>query len=175
MTNNPKAFFRILAALLLILAVSMPAISIAASKAKKKPVAAGTPVYSANSAALFRALRFAVYEKGTGLVSDVSGMFDSKTQKITLKCQLKNQTQKEIHAARGTLRFTTFFGETIGDIYLETTAAIPPGQAVGINWTLGTERLNKAAFEKLKKMKLDQMRQIWMPRMIVFTDGTTLQ
>jgi hypothetical protein len=171
--------FRFAAALGLTLLVAMPAFSATTAKAqakKKKPsLASSAPNVSPNANAMFRALQFAVYEKGTGLVSDVSGLFDSKTQKITLKCQLKNRTQKEIHAVRGTLRFSTFFGETIGDIYLETTATIPPGQTAGVNWTVGTERLNKAAFEKIKKMKLDQMKQIWMPRMIVFTDGTTLQ
>jgi hypothetical protein len=177
--NKPLFSFRLLAVLGLTLLVSAPVFSATVTKAKakkKKPASAtSAPTVSPNSNTMFRALQFRVYEKGTGLVSDVSGMFDSKTQKITLKCQLKNQTPKEIHAVRGTLRFSTFFGETIADVYLETTAAIPPGQSAGVNWTLGTERLSTASFEKLKKMKLEEMRQIWMPRMIVFSDGSALQ
>ena len=144
-----------------------------AKKAKKTP----TPVPAAapNLAAMNKALRFWVYEKSTDVVSDVSGIFDSKAQKITLKCELKNQTRKEIHGVRGTLRFTTFFGETIADITVESTTAIPPGETIGVNWDVPTNRLSPAAFDKLKKADLNQIKQVWYPRMVVFTDGTALK
>lgn len=134
-----------------------------------------TPSASPNLAAMQKALRFWVYDKNTDVVSDVSSLFDSKSQKVTLKCELKNQTGKEIHGVRGTLRFTTFFGETIADIYIEYAEAIPPGQVVGVDWDVPTNRLSPEAFEKLKKTKLDQVKQVWIPRMIVFTDGTVLK
>ncbi len=122
-----------------------------------------------------KVLRFWVYEKSTDVVNDVTGLFDSKTQKITLKCELKNLTGREIHGARGTLRFTTFFGEKIADIFIETTAAIPPGQVIGVIWNIPTDRLDPEVFDKLKKTKLEQMKQVWYPSMIAFTDGTILK
>jgi hypothetical protein len=134
-----------------------------------------TPAFSSDQAVLSKALRFWVYEKTTDVVNDVTGLFDSKAQKITLKCELKNLTDREIHGVRGTLRFTTFFGDKIADISIETTAAIPPGQVIGVNWNVPTDRLNPEVFEKLKKTKLDQMKQIWYPSMIAFTDGSILK
>ncbi len=133
------------------------------------------PSVSPNLAVMQKALRFWVYEKSTDVISDVSGLFDSKSQKITLKCELKNKTGQEIHGVRGILRFTTLFGEEIADIYIESTDAIPPGQVIGVNWDVPTDRLTPDAFDKLKKAKLDQIKQTWYPRMIVFTDGTILK
>jgi hypothetical protein len=134
-----------------------------------------TPVFASDQAVLSKALRFWVYEKTTDVVNDVTGLFDSKAQKITLKCGLKNLTDREIHGVRGTLRFSTFFGEKIADISIETTAAIPPGRVIGVNWNVPTDRLSPEVFEKLKKTKLDQMKQVWYPSMIAFTDGTVLK
>src|SRR5581483_5656729 len=108
----------------------------------------------------------------TDVVNDVTGIFDNKSQKITLKCELKNQTTKEIHGVRGTIRFTTYFGDVIADVYIETQLPILPGQVLGVNWDVPTGRLTPEAFEKLKKAKMEQMKQVWYPRMIVFTDGT---
>jgi hypothetical protein len=139
----------------------------------KTPAPSAKP--SPNLAAMQKALKFWVYEKGGDVVSDVSGIFDNKTQKIILKCELKNLTAKEIHGVRGTIRFTTYFGDVIADLYVETPLAIPAGETIGVNWTIGTDRLSKTAFEKLNKAKLDQVKQIWYPRMIVFSDGTVLK
>lgn len=143
-----------------------------AKKSKKTPTS--TPVAS-NQPAMQKALRFYVYEKSTDVVNDVTGIFDNKAQKITLKCELKNQTGKEIHGVRGVLRFTTQFYEIVADISIESTAAIAPGQVIGVNWDVPTDRLKPEAFDKLKKAKLEDLRQVWMPTMIAFTDGTVLK
>jgi hypothetical protein len=145
------------------------------SKTKVTPTATPVPKQSPNLAAMQKALRFWVYEKSSDVVNDVTGLFDNKSQKITLKCELKNQTAKEIHGVRGTLRFTTYFGDVIADVYIETQLPIPPGQVLGVNWDVPTNRLTPEAFEKLKKAKMEQMKQVWYPRMIVFTDGTALK
>jgi hypothetical protein len=152
-------------------------VSPALAKKKKTPTPTPTavPRISPNLAVMQKSLRFYVYEKSTDVVSDVSGLFDYKAQKITLKCELKNQTGKEIHGVRGTLRFTTLFGEYIADVYIESTTILPPGEVVGINWDVPTDRLSADAFDKLKQAKLDQIKQTWYPRMIVFTDGTVLK
>lgn len=146
------------------------------SKTKTKAKPTLTPVAaSSNQAVMQKALRFWVYEKSSDVVNDVTGIFDNKTQKIALKCELKNQTQKEIHGVRGVLRFTTQFHETVADISIESTVAIAPGQVVGVNWDVPTDRLKPEAFDKLKKAKLEDLRQVWFPTMIAFTDGTVLK
>jgi hypothetical protein len=147
-----------------------------AHAAAKKTKKTSTPVVApSNQAAMQKALRFWVYEKNSDVVSDVTGIFDNKSQKITLKCELKNQTGKEIHGVRGTLRFTTQFHETVADISIESTAAIAPGQVIGVNWDVPTDRLKPEAFEKLKKAKLEDLRQVWIPTMVAFTDGSVLK
>jgi len=164
-----KLFFLICSTLI----VTAPVL--AKTKVKIQPTATPLPKAAPNMAAMQKALRFWVYEKNVDVVNDVTGMFDNKAQKITLKCELKNQTAKEIHGVRGTLRFTTYFGDVIADIYIETQLPIPPGQVIGVKWDVPTERLKPEAFEKLKKAKMDQLKQVWYPRMVVFTDGTILK
>ncbi|HJT24840.1 MAG TPA: hypothetical protein VJ873_09700 [bacterium] len=164
-----------LMALLLVFSTTLPAFAKKKVKTSLTPTPVPVAKASANLALMQKALRFYVYEKGSDVVSDVSGMFDSKAQKITLKCELKNQTKKEIHGVRGTLRFTTLFGEYIADVYIESTAVLPPGEVVGVNWDVPTERLKPEAFDKLKKAKLEEIKQAWYPSMIVFTDVTVLK
>ncbi len=167
--RNKSLFFLFIS--LAALTVMAPVFTQRAKAAQTTP----TPAVSPNLALMKKALRFWVYEKSTDVISDVSGLFDSKAQKITLKCELKNQTGREIHGVRGVVRFTTLFGEEIADIYIESTDAIPPGQVIGVNWDIPTDRLSPDAFDKLKKAQLDKVRQIWYPRTIVFTDGTVLK
>jgi hypothetical protein len=116
-----------------------------------------------------------VYEKSGDVVSDVSGIFDEKSKKITLKCGLKNLSKKEVHAVRGTLRFSTYFGDLIADLSVETVAAIPPGETLAVQWTVGPERMSKTAFETLQKTKLDQLKINWIPSVIAFSDGSMLK
>jgi hypothetical protein len=158
---------------ILLLSAALWAVTFSTSTAKKAK-ATPAPVAS-KKAALAGAVQFWAYDKGADIVSDVSGIFDQKAQKISLKCELKNRTSKEIHGVRGTVRFSTYFGETIADIYVETDAPIRPGEIIGVNWTVGTDRLAPGAFEKFKNTKLDKMKQVWVPRVIVFSDGTVLK
>jgi len=151
------------------------AILLTAGMARADGTPAPSPKVSPNLAVMQKALRFWVYDKLTDVVNDVTGIFDSKTQKITLKCELKNQTAKEIHGVRGILRFTSYFGDVIADIYVETQLPIPPGQTIGVNWDVPTSRLSPQAFDQLKKAKMEQLKQVWYPRMVVFTDGTILK
>jgi hypothetical protein len=143
-----------------------------AKKSKKTPTPAPA---TSNLAAMQKAVRFNVYEKSSDVVNDVTGIFDNKAQKIILKCELRNDTKKEIHGVRGILRFTTQFHETVADIFIETSAALAPGKLVGINWEVPTDRLKPEAFEALKKAKLEDLRQVWIPSMVAFSDGTFLK
>jgi hypothetical protein len=143
--------------------------------AKEKTTPTPTPVVSPNMAAMNKVLKFWVYEKGGDVVGDVGGIFDPKMKTVILKCGLMNLTKKDIRGVRGVLRFTTLFGEYICDISLETTAAVPAGQRVSIEWKAGSDRFTPEGLQKFQKLKLEEMRQIWYPRMVVFTDGETLK
>ena len=161
---------------LLLLAVFLAVVSSPKEvKAKKKPTPTPTVVESRRLAAMRKAVQVYAYEKGTDVVSDVTGIFDQKSQKVNLKCEFKNLSKKDIHGVRGILRFTTIFGDFITDQSLESTAVIAPGQVISISWDIPSERFTGNSMETFKKLKLDQMKQIWYPRMIVFTDGTTLK
>jgi hypothetical protein len=147
-------------------------------KVKKNPTPTPSPISSAspaNTVAMNKALKFWIYEKGGDVVGDVVGLVDQKEKKVVLKCGLMNLTKKDIRGVRGIVRFTTLFGEYIGDISLETTALVPAGQRVSIEWKAGADRFTPTGLEKFQKLKLDEMRQIWYPRMVVFTDGETLK
>jgi hypothetical protein len=86
-----------------------------------------------------------------------------------------NLTKKDIRGVRGIMRFTTLFGEYIGDLSLETTALVPAGQRVSIEWKAGADRFTPEGLQKFQKLKLEEMRQTWYPRMVVFTDGTMIK
>lgn len=147
-----------------------------AAKLKKPLLPKPTPAaVSPRTAAMNKALKFWVYEKGGEFIADVGGIFDEKMKKMVIKCGLMNLTKKDIRGVRGVVRFTTLFGEHVGDISLETTASVPAGQRVSIEWKAGADRFTPEGLKKFEKLKLEEMRQIWVPRMIVFTDGTTLK
>ncbi len=131
--------------------------------------AASSPVPSAK---LTKYLKLWAYEKGDDFIGTVGGIFDENRKKIVLKCALKNLTGKEIHGVRGVLRFTTLFGEYICDWTLESTTVVPPGETAGVDWKAGIERFTKKGLATFEKLKLGEMRQIWYPSMIVFSDGT---
>jgi hypothetical protein len=130
---------------------------------------------SSKMASMQKVLRVWVFEKGGDFVGDVGGIFDQKRKVVILKCGLKNQTKKNIRGVRGVLRFTTLFGEYLCDLSLETTAAVPAGQSVSVEWKVGSERFTEEALKKFEKLKLEEMRQLWYPTTIAFTDGTILK
>ena len=148
-----------------------------AKNKKTKVTPTSTPIVqpSPNMAAMNQALKFWVYEKSGELVGDVMGMVDPKEKKVVLKCGLMNLTKKDIRGVRGFLRFTTLFGEYIGDVSLETTELVPAGQRVSVEWKAGADRFTPEGLQKFQKLKLEEMRQLWYPRMVVFTDGTMLK
>ena len=169
-----RNFFRL--GLILALGFLVPGLSAAAAKkasTKKTP----TPVSKAkpNTEAMRKALQFWVFEKGGEFVGDVLGVVDYKEKKIILKCGLKNLTRKNIRGVRGMVRFTTLFGEYIADLPLESTASVPAGRSISVEWTAKGERFSKAGFDKFQKLKLEEMRALWYPTAVVFTDGTMLR
>jgi len=141
--------------------------------AAKEPSKAST--LKPNTAAMQKALRLWVFEKGGEFVGDVLGVVDYKEKKIVLKCGLKNSTKKDIRGVRGVLRFTTLFGEYIGDLSLEFTDKVPAGRSVTVEWKAEGKRFSKQGFEKFQKLKLEEIKQLWYPTAVVFTDGTMMK
>jgi hypothetical protein len=128
-----------------------------------------------NTAAMQKALKLWVFEKGGEFVGDALGLVDYKEKKFILKCGLKNNTKKDIQGVRGVLRFTTLFGEYIGDLSLEFTDKVPAGRSVSVEWKAEGKRFSKQGFEKFQKLKLSEMKQLWYPTAVVFADGTMLK
>ena len=145
------------------------------AKAKKKAKPTPAPASTANIAAMTKVFSLKAYEKGGEFIGDVVGIVDSKSKKVVLKCNLTNLSTREIHGARGVLRFTTLFGDYIGDLSLETTAIVPPRSTISVEWKAGAERFSEEGMKIFQKLKLEQMRQLWYPTMVVFSDGTILK
>ncbi len=117
-----------------------------------------------------------VYEKNTGTVAKVKGVFKKTSQTIDVKCGFLNRTQKNIRALRGTMRFTTFFNEPIFDMPLEAVMPITPGERAGMTWKLKREHFaSDEAYDKFRKSPLEKMKVQWVPSAIAFEDGTMLQ
>ena len=157
-------------ALISLLMGAGPSLSLAGTKAA--PASKGP---SPNLGAMQKSLKLWVYEKGGEFIGDVVGIVDQKEKKVVLKCGLKNLTRKQIHGVRGIIRFTTLFNEYIGDISVESTASIPAGQSISMEWKAGADRFSPEGLKKFQKLKLEEMRQLWYPSMIVFEDGTMLK
>ena len=153
---------------LLLVALLLPIVGMAKTKAKTAP--------QAQTNRLTRAVKVWAYSKDMGAASKVKNVFKKDAPTITVKMGFQNLSGKEIRASRGILRFTTFFGEGIYDLSWEAVMPIAPGQSASMEWKL--KRANFAsdeAFEKFKKTPLDKMQQTWWPTVVVFADGTRLK
>jgi hypothetical protein len=128
-------------------------------------------INSPNQAALANAFQITAYEKSF----EPLGVAGQNHQEVDLRCVLKNLSEKEIHGVRGILQFTTLSGANITRQALESTAVIVPGQSISYTWKIPSDRFTAKGLKKFKNLKLDQMRQVWYPRMIVFTDGSILK
>ena len=142
--------------------------------AKSKSVSKVKKTTASNK--LVSLLQVKPYEKVLGTVSQVKGVFQKSARTVTLRCSLLNRTKQEIRAVRGTLRFTTYFGEPIYDLSLEAVRPFPPGQQVPMEWKLKRERFTSdETFKIFTDTPLDKMRVVWYPSVLVLADGTTLK
>lgn len=113
--------------------------------------------------------------KDLDAASKVKGVFKKASRTVSLKCQLLNQGAKPLGALRGTLRFTSYFGDLIGDLSVEVVAPVAPGQSVTTTWKIKRERFSSdEAFKTFADTPLDKMRVTWIPSMVVLSDGTRL-
>jgi hypothetical protein len=104
----------------------------------------------------------------------VKGIVSKSSRTVELKCGFENKTKRPVRAMRGYLRFATFFNEPIHDLFLEAVMPLPAGTQAGMNWKLKREHFaTDEAFKRFCDTPLDKMRQVWVPTVVVFEDGTT--
>jgi hypothetical protein len=114
-------------------------------------------------------------EKTMDTTSKVKGVFSKSSRTVNLKCVLVNQSQKDIRAVRGTLKFTTYFGDPIAELTVELVTPLPPGQKIPTSWKIKRERFSSDdAFKVFADTPLQKMRMVWVPSVAVLADGSKL-
>lgn len=119
------------------------------------------------TAELRKAVTLAVFEKGF-LPSDPSaGRFDAY---ITFKCAYENTSPKDIRAFKGIVIFQDLFGSDIYRINLTISDPIKAGAKA--HWS-GVVKFNQFidSEQRLRNAELKDMKVIWMPVSVIFTDG----
>lgn len=91
----------------------------------------------------------------------------------TFKFAFENKSDKGIRAFKGTVVFTDLFDEEIYSLNLTIDEPIPSGQTVTWN---GQADYNPYREQDvvLRNKELDDLKIIWKPEKIIFTDNTTL-
>jgi hypothetical protein len=164
-----------------------PAASTAAAAGKaKKAAPAKAPIIATPTATpgkkgltsddLAKVVQAIAYEKSTGAVSKMKGVFKKSAKTVTVKFTFTNKSKKAIQAVRGWLRFATYFNESIYDFSLEAVMPIEPGAEAGMSWKLKPADFpSPEAYKKFVETPLEKMKQIWVPKVIILEDGTTLK
>lgn len=92
---------------------------------------------------------------------------------IILEFVIENKSSKNIRAFKGSVVFTNLFNEEISSINLYCDHTIPAGEV--IRWTEKKE-FNPYLYRdlSLKDKALNDLKIIWVPEKIIFTDNTVL-
>jgi hypothetical protein len=148
---------------------TLPGMAPASGKAK--------PGRKSTHAELARMVKAWAYEKKTvGVASKVKGVFKKSARTLEVKVGFQNVTSRTVRGIRGYLRFATMFNEPLYDLSLEAVLPIEPARQAGMDYKLKRENFpSDEAFKRFCDLPLDQMRQVWVPTVVVFEDGTTLQ
>ena len=93
---------------------------------------------------------------------------------ITFKFVIKNKSDKKIRAVKGVVTFTNLFDEKISLLNFVYDKPIEAGKEV--NWNATTDyNKYKEKDKALKNKNLKDLKVIWKPEKIIFSDGTTLE
>lgn len=119
---------------------------------------------------LRKALLFSVFEKDVRYENPAAGRYRDE---VVVRCAFENISPKDIRAFKGTVVFTDLFGAQIYQSGVTIQEAVKAGQKG--NWT-GVIELNQFDQEdrRLRDTPLSNMKVVWRPDSIIFTDGTTL-
>ena len=93
---------------------------------------------------------------------------------ITYGFVIENKSEKDIRALKGELVFTDLFDEEIKSIGLTYDQPIKAKITVKWNATTDYNQFTKSD-QQLKNKDLKDLKVIWKPEKIIFTDGSTLE
>ncbi len=122
----------------------------------------------ARAAELRQAINLTVFQKGFLESDPMAGRYQDY---ITIKCAYENTSQKDIRAFNGTVRFTDLFGKLVFESGLTISDPIKAGAKA--TWT-GSIEYNQftESHRSLKNADLKDMNVVWIPKSIIFADGS---
>jgi len=142
-----------------------------AAAAREKALAAEAKAKEeALVAELRKAISLTVFDKGFIDKDVMAGRFNAF---ITIKCVYENTSGKDIRAFTGDVRFTDLFDKPVFESGLTISDPLKAGAKA--NW-LGSIEHNPfmADREALKNAKLADLKIVWLPKSILFADGTKI-
>jgi hypothetical protein len=117
-------------------------------------------------AALSEVLRVTVFDKGF-----VKYNYEDY---ITYKFAFQNNTNKDVRAFKGTVIFNDLFDTEIKSFSITYDQGVPAGKVK--NYEATTDYNQFISSDKLLKNKdLKDMKVVWVPEKIMYTDGSTLE
>lgn len=93
---------------------------------------------------------------------------------LTYKFAFKNNGDKDIRAFKGTVVFTDLFDQEIKSLNLTYDEGVPALKAVNYNATTGYNQFMDED-TRLRSKDIKDIKVVWKPEKILFTDGTTLE
>jgi hypothetical protein len=93
---------------------------------------------------------------------------------ITYKFVIKNKSDKEIRALKGQISFMNLFDEEIKTLNFVYDQPIEAKMEVNYNATTDYNRFTDSD-KALKNKELKDLKVVWKPTKVIFSDGTTLE
>lgn len=115
---------------------------------------------------LSSALTVAMYDKGFE-------KYDYQ-EYLTYSLAFENKTEKDIRAFKGSISIQDLFDTEIKSINLTIDDPIKAGETFKGTYTSDYNQF-RAEDTRLKSKDMDDLKVVWTPEKIIFTDGTTLE
>ncbi|WP_025742391.1 hypothetical protein [Aquimarina pacifica] len=93
---------------------------------------------------------------------------------ITYKFAIQNKSDKEIRAVKGQIEFTNLFGDKIKSLSFVYDQAIQANSEATWNASTDYNQFNDGD-QALKNKDLKDIKVIWKPEKIIFSDGSTIE
>jgi hypothetical protein len=119
---------------------------------------------------LAKAIMFAVLEKGFIPADPDSGRYKAL---VTLKCAYQNVSPKDVRAFTGTLVFQDLFGREIFKVTITISDPVRAGQQAAWSGTVSYNQFVEAQ-QRFRAAELRDMKVVWAPASIIFSDGTKI-
>jgi hypothetical protein len=109
-----------------------------------------------------------VYDKGFIPSDPSAGRYRDE---ITIKCTYQNNSAKDIRAFRGKVQFTDLFGAEIFTSGLTISNPVSTGQKGTWGGVIEYNQFERA-HQQLRNTTLKDMKVVWIPDSVIFTDGS---